>query len=152
MILAMRNSSNRKRRTRGFTLVELMIAVAVIALLSMIAVPSFMQNIRKSKRTDAQVALTRVSTNLERFFSANGTYTTDAALLGVLIDADDVAFSDDGHYVMTVTGGATGIASSYTVTATAAAGSMQTDDKGCTVLTVNSLGQRTPSPRTSRCW
>jgi Tfp pilus assembly protein PilE len=39
----------------------------------MIAVPSFMQNVRKSKRTDAQTALARTSTNLERFFGANGT-------------------------------------------------------------------------------
>jgi type IV pilus assembly protein PilE len=117
----------------------------------MIAVPSFMQNVRKSKRTDAQTALARTSTNLERFFGANGTYTTDTTELGLLID-DSVAYSDDRLYVMTVAAGGTGIGSSYVVTATAAAGTSQADDTGCTVLAVSSLGQRTPNPSTSKCW
>jgi len=117
----------------------------------MIALPSFMQNVRKSKRVDAQTALTTASMNLERFFGANGTYTTDTTQLGLLID-DSVAYSDDRNYVMTVAAGGTGIGSSYVVTATAASGTSQTKDTGCTVLTVSSVGQRTPSPTTSHCW
>jgi len=120
-------------------------------MLSMIAMPSFMDSVRKSKRTDAQTALTKATNNLERFFGANGTYTTDTSELSLLID-DDVAYSDDRGYVMTVAAGGTGIGSSYVVTATAVAGTMQADDTGCTVLTVSSLGQRTPDPTTSHCW
>ena len=144
-------SLSHARRNKGFTLIELMIAVAIIALLSMVALPSFMQNVRKSNRTDAQTALARTSTNLERFFSANGTYTTDVTQLGLVIDGG-TGYSDDGHYVISVAAGATGIGSSYVVTATADADSMQSEDKDCTVLTVNSFGQRTPNPSTSRCW
>ena len=150
MILATRSDTDR-RRSRGFSLVELMVAVAIVGILSMIALPSFMQSVRKSKRIDAQAALTRTSTNLERFFVQAGTYTTTVASLGVLVDSG-VGYSDDRNYVITVAAGATGIASSYVVTATAVADTMQADDTGCTVFTVSSLGQRTPDPSTSKCW
>jgi type IV pilus assembly protein PilE len=148
--LAIRKQSNA-RRSYGFTLIELVVAVAIVAMLSMIALPSFMDSVRKSRRIDAQTALTAASYDLERFFGANGTYTTDTSELGLLVD-DDVAYSDDRSYVMTVAAGGTGIGSSYVVTATAASGTMQADDTGCTVLTVSSLGQRTPDPTTSHCW
>jgi type IV pilus assembly protein PilE len=150
-VITTTNKRVKARRSKGFTLIELMIAVAIISLLSMIALPSFMDNIRKSKRVDAQTALTRTSTNLERFFSANTTYTVDLAQLGLVVDSG-TGYSDERNYVITVAGGATGIASSYTVTATADAASSQSEDTGCTVLTINSLGQRTPNPTTSRCW
>jgi len=150
VILVSRRHFNASKSS-GFSLVELVVALAIVAILSMVALPSFMDSVRKSKRTDAQTALNRTTTNLERFFGANGTYTTDVTELGLLID-DEVAYSDDRGYVMTVAAGATGIGSSYVVTATAAAGSMQADDTGCTVLTVSSLGQRTPAPASSHCW
>jgi type IV pilus assembly protein PilE len=150
VILTSKRFSNA-RRSNGFSLIELVVAVAIVSILSMIAVPSFMQNIRESKRTDAQTALTTASMNLERFFGANRTYTTDTTELGLLIDGG-AAYSDDRNYVMTVAAGGTGIGSSYVVTATAATGTSQAHDTGCTVLTVSSLGQRTPSPTTSKCW
>ena len=144
-------SASRVRRNSGFTLTEVMIVVAIVALLSMIAYPSFIQSVRKSHRTDAQTAMTRVANNLERFFGTNGTYTTDATKLGLTSDAG-TAYSDNGHYVMTVTAGATGIGTSYVVNASAAPGDMQEDDTGCTTLSLDSLGRRIPDPTTSRCW
>jgi len=138
-------------RNSGFTLTELMVTVAIVAVLSMVAYPSFMDSVRKSKRTDAQTALTRASSNLERFFATNGRYTTDATQLGLKIE-DGAAYTDNGHYTVAVTAGTTGIGSSYVVTATAKAGDMQADDVGCTVLAVDSFGRRTPDPTASRCW
>ncbi len=151
MMMKSKQSACRLPRNSGFTLVEAMITVVILALLAMIAYPSFMQSVRKSKRTDAQTALTRTSNNLERFFGANSTYTTNSALLGLTIDAG-TAYSDSGHYIITVTAGATGIGSSYVVSANAAVGDMQTDDTGCTVLSLDSLGRRTPDPTATRCW
>ncbi len=130
---------------------ELMIVVAIISLLSAVAYPSYMQSVRKSKRTDAHTALTRSANNLERFFSTYGTYTTDATVLGLVVD-DDTAYSDNGHYIMTVAAGATGIGTSYVVSATAAPDDIQTGDTGCTSLTLDSRGVRTPDPTDSRCW
>ena len=141
----------RVPRNSGFTLIEAMITATILGMLAMIAYPSFMQSVRKSKRTDAQTALTRASNNLERFFGTNGTYTTDTTQLGLNIDAG-TAYSDSSHYIITVTAGATGIGSSYVVNANAVAGDMQAEDTGCTALSLDSLGRRTPDPVTSRCW
>jgi type IV pilus assembly protein PilE len=138
-------------RQRGFNLIELMVVLIIIAILTMFAYPSFMQSVRKGKRTDAHAAVTRVATNLERFFSTNGTYTTDAAVLGLNMDGA-AGTSDQGHYVVTVAAGATGIGSSYVVTANAKAGDMQADDVGCTQLSLSSIGVRVPDPVDSKCW
>ncbi len=138
-------------RNSGFTLIEIMVTLLILALLTLIAYPSFMQSVRKSNRTDAHTALTRAASNLERFFGTNGTYTTDTSRLRLAMDAG-TAYSDNRHYVITVAAGATGIGSSYVVSATAKPGDMQTGDTGCTGLTVDSLGRRTPDPVSSRCW
>ena len=151
MKLRLSASRTAPRRVAGFTLIETMITTAIVAILAMIAYPSFMQSLRNSNRSDAQAALARVSVNMERFFATNGAYTTDSTLLGLQVDGG-TARSDANHYTVTVAAGPTGIASSYIVTATAAAGDMQTHDEGCTVLSLDSQGRRLPDPNDSRCW
>jgi type IV pilus assembly protein PilE len=151
MIMKSKVSARRTRRDSGVTLIELIIVLVIISILSMVAYPSFMQSVRKGKRTDAYTALTRVGGNLERFFGANTTYTTDTSLLGLIHD-EGTALSDNRYYVITVAAGATGIGSSYVVSASARAGNMQAGDTGCTTLTLDSLGRRTPDPTSSTCW
>lgn len=130
---------------------ELLIALTIVAILTTIAFPSFMQSVRKSKRIDAQTALTNATNNLERFFATNGTYTVDSSQLGLKMDAGS-AYSENDHYVVVVAAGATGIGSSYVVTATATADGVQAGDTGCTVLSLDSRGRRIPDPTASRCW
>ena len=142
---------NLRSKQKGVNLLELMMTLVIVALLTSFAYPSFMQSVRKGKRTDAHTAMTRVAANLERFFSTNGTYTTDVAVLGLNMDGDN-AMSDQEEYVITVTPGPTGIGSSYTVNATAVVGGSQSKDTGCTTFTLNSLGVRTPDPADSKCW
>ena len=151
MMIKSKISACRVSRNSGFTLLEAMITVVVIAILASIAYPSFMQSVRKSKRTDAHSALAKAASNLERFFGTNGTYTTDTSQLRMVIDAG-TAYSDSGHYVITVAAGATGIGSSYIINASATPGDMQVDDTGCTALSLDSQGRRTPDPTASRCW
>ena len=151
MMMKSKECAYRVRRDSGFTLIEAMITAAILALLAVIAYPSFMQSVRKSNRTDAHTALTRATNNLERFFGTNGTYTTDASLLGLTMNAG-TAYSNNSHYVITVTAGATGIGSSYVVSANAAAGDMQEKDTACAGLSLDSLGRRVPDPAISRCW
>jgi type IV pilus assembly protein PilE len=64
---------------RGFTLIELMIVVAIIALLSAIAFPAYTSYIAKSRRADARGQLLQVAQFMQRFYSANDSYETDRA-------------------------------------------------------------------------
>jgi type IV pilus assembly protein PilE len=138
-------------KPRGFTLIELMITMVIVAILAAVAYPSYIRSVRKGNRTDAHSALMRVAGNLERFFATNGTYTIDKTQWGLQVTGGN-AVTDDGHYVVTVLAGPTGIGTSYVITATAAAGDSQVNDEGCTVLSLSSLGVRLPDPAASRCW
>ena len=145
-----RQTGNPRLKQTGFTLIELMLTVAIVGILAGVAYPSFMDSVKKGNRNDARSALTRAVASQERFFATSLTYTSDVTNIG--FQAGGV--TENGHYVITAAAGATGdLASSYVVTATAATGDMQAGDTGCTVLTINSLGVRTPSPTANpTCW
>lgn len=66
----------------GFTLIELMIAVAVLGLLTALALPAYQKQILKSHRTDAKTALLDLAAREERYRSINQSYTSDATALG----------------------------------------------------------------------
>jgi type IV pilus assembly protein PilE len=65
--------------TKGFTLIELMITVAIIGILAGIAYPSYQDSVRKSRRADAKGALLGFANAMERYFTENNTYE-DAAV------------------------------------------------------------------------
>jgi type IV pilus assembly protein PilE len=68
-----------RRRFSGFTLVELMIVVAIIAFLSVVAYPSYVEHLRKGKRAEGKAALLKAAQVLERWYSDNNTYGTTPA-------------------------------------------------------------------------
>lgn len=61
-------------RQRGFTLIELMIVVAVVAILTAIAYPSYQEQVRKSRRAQAQADLIEYAQTAERYHTVNNTY------------------------------------------------------------------------------
>lgn len=61
-------------RDRGFTLIELMIVVAIIGILAAIAYPSYQNSVDKSRRTDGKSALSGLASAMERFYTTNSTY------------------------------------------------------------------------------
>ncbi len=133
----------------GLTLIELMVVVAILAILSAVAYPIYTEQVRKSRRTDARTALEVIAQAEERYFSVNGAYTADLGLL----DVDSVVGSDcsgsscdtvKGYYTVSVA--STG-AARFTVTATPKGG--QASDS-CTSLTLNQLGVQGGSG--SGCW
>ena len=118
---------------RGFTLIELMIAVAVIAILAAIAYPSYQDSIQKSRRSEAFTEVSRIQQAQEKHRANNTAYSTDLGSLGIgVVNSGVVTASyNSTYYTLTV---ATASATAYTVRATARAGTSQASDTNCQCL------------------
>jgi type IV pilus assembly protein PilE len=140
-----------KNRQHGFTLIELMIVVAIVGILAAIAYPTYTEQVRKSRRAEAQAALMGLANAMERYFTSNSTYVGAADGAGVpLIYATQVPI-DGGtaFYNLRITA-ADG--TSYMLQATAV-GSMASD-ANCGNLTLSSTGVRgkSGSNTVDYCW
>ena len=132
-------------RERGFTLIEIMIVVVVVAILAAIAFPSYQDSVRKSRRAEAKSALSDLAARQEQFFNDNKTYADTVAKLGTS------GTTPSGYYTLQIAAGATGtLVSSYTMTATAAG--VQTSDTKCATLTYASSGVKASTPAGNTCW
>jgi type IV pilus assembly protein PilE len=129
------------KRTAGITLIELLIVMAIVAILGVIVVPAYQNQMLKTRRSDGKTKLMDVLNAQERFYTANNTYTTD--LINDLnypdLDGDGKVFSDEGYYKISAAACGGGITNC--VLLTAEAGDLQQDDGD---LTFNSLGAKTP--------
>ena len=119
--------------SRGFTLVELMIVVAIVGILAAVAYPSYQDSVRKSRRADGKTALLQSVQVAERWFTQNNTYK----------DTPVAAASAEGHYTLAFVGDAT----SFTITATP--GGVQASDP-CGALRINQANVKTPGG--GDCW
>jgi type IV pilus assembly protein PilE len=141
----------RAAKKNGFTLMELMITVAIIAILSALAYPAYLEHVRKSRRADAKTALLDLATRQERFFSVNSIYTSSPVSLGysssVTAFPIDVLVSGTAYYALSVT--LPSPASSFSISA-APKGDQLKD--ACGTYTLNSLGQQTNSTAALGCW
>ncbi len=134
----MRGNHATHRRQHGITLIELMIVVAVIAILAAIGYPSYRDYVRRSNRAEGKSELMNAAALQEKFFSNNNTYTTDMTALG--LDNTDPAVTQKGFYSIDAAACAGGIATCYILTATAQGG--QSDDGKCTSMTIDSQGTK----------
>ena len=122
-------------KSRGVTLLELMITVTVVAILAAVAYPSYMSHVRHTRRAEAIEHLLSAQLRQEEFRVTAGSYTSNMADLGG-------ATTDLYNYAVAVSGNA------YTLSASAATGKSQAQDSGCTAFTLNSQGDKTPLA----CW
>ncbi len=145
-------TAQRPSRTTGFTLIELMITVLIISVLVAIAVPSYIDKVRKSRRTEAKTVLLDLAGREERFFNTNNTYSIAAADLGYGTGGNVTnQVVGSGYYQVSVTLTA-GPPVGYTLTAAPVAGTDQAKDTHCTLFTLLSTGQQTSTPDTTSCW
>lgn len=122
-------------KAAGFTLIELMVAVAIVGILTTIAVGSYKDSIAKSRRSEAAAALVEGAQLLERQYSVAGHYTDavgDSAPKAVLVTTQLPPKSTSPYYTISVTGDD----STFTLTATAK-GAMASDKCGNLTLDQN---------------
>jgi type IV pilus assembly protein PilE len=127
-----------KNKDRGFTLVELMIVIAILGILASVGYPAYTSYVKKGNRADGIDSLVSLAGRMEEFYLNEDTYANATVLS---------ANSSDGLYTLAITAkdGFT-----YTLTATPVSG-----DPDCGNLTLNSLGQKGVSAvgaTVANCW
>lgn len=136
-------------RQRGFTLMELMIAVAIVGILTAIAYPSYQEHVRKTKRADAQGALTAAASALERYRVRNNFSYVGATVGAAGVFTNRVPVDGGGSYYTLSLNVVD--ASTYTLTATptnsmAGDGAMTLNQSGAKTWTDPALGS------SKSCW
>ena len=136
-------------RQKGFTLVELMVVIAIIAVITAYVIPSYRSQVVRSKRVEAHNVILQIASAQERNNATFNQYATSINA-GSTPSIDDLGLSGsafntsaDYDYSMTAVNG-------YTISANAKGTTQINDNNGtdCTQMSLNSLGQKTPLA----CW
>lgn len=126
------------KRRNGFTLIELMIVVAIVGILAAVAYPAYQDSVLKSRRADGQSELLRIQSLMERYYYEEGSYTDELSDLDAF--SADTIDSPEGHYKTSlITATTTCPKATCYVLQSVPQGSQSTDGN----LTVSSTGVKT---------
>ncbi|NWG73630.1 MAG: prepilin-type N-terminal cleavage/methylation domain-containing protein [Rubrivivax sp.] len=153
----------RQAFQRGFTLIELMIVVVVVALLAALALPSFLDSVRKGRRSTAFEAVSQIQQAQERWRANNASFAGGIAssggrFTGLTASGATSYTTANGYYEISVSGAS---ATGYTILATAKGS--QANDTACRLMQVQMTGGNlvyaagsstlsTAAADVSRCW
>ncbi len=137
----------------GFTLIEVMIVVAIISIIAAVAIPSYANYVDRGKRSEARAALLDIAARQERFYSNNRQYAASLSGTNSLNIPGCTASScksENGYYTLSVSLPASQNNQDFVATATP---SGWTDDK-CNVLGIDETGAKTQTGNQNRafCW
>jgi len=134
-----------KNKQTGFTLLELMITVGIIAIIASVAISNFGQNAIVANRTDGRATLLETANVLEKCKAIYGTYTNNCS-----ITASSTVTSKEGLYSIRAS---TLASNSFELTASPVSGRSQASDTDCTSIILNNLGEQTGTgANSSECW
>lgn len=139
--------SRHRRSHRGFTLLELMITVAIIAILATIALPSYTAYIDRARRAEARTTLLDAAQFMQRFYAANNTYVGAFAAMPAALKRSP-ANGTQAYAIQVATGVS---ASAYTLQA-APQGPMTGDECGTLSITSTGVRGKTGAQTLERCW
>jgi type IV pilus assembly protein PilE len=135
----------RMLRAAGFTLIELMIVVVIVTVLLIVAIPTYLSQVRESRRTEARNYLLELASREERYYATQNAYTSTASNLGYAGFGSGTPVGSGYYYINTPTIPDPNNASqpSFSLTALPVPGKGQDKDTYCASFTVESNGKRT---------
>ena len=132
------------QHSRGMTLIEVMIVVAIIGILAAVAYPSYQEYVRRASRADAQADMLVLSQWMERRFTTANRYAPADGDFTATLPFNQTPRTGAARYNLTA--GVGGVGQTFTLTATPA-GAQVADT--CGVMTINQQSATTPA---ANCW
>jgi type IV pilus assembly protein PilE len=147
----------RSFESAGFTLIELMAALLIGAIVFAVAIPSYTSQVRKSRRTEARTALLDFAGREERLYATTNAYTSTPSALGYTAAGDTFPMTVGSGYYQVAVVTNLGPPATYAFTATPVVGMGQENDTACASLAVDQAGRQSAldssnADASAACW